>query len=72
MSNWILLRGLTREARHWGGFAELLRREIPDARVIAPDLPGNGSLNEQKSPLRVEQMVEALREQLGVQRVAPP
>ena len=72
MSNWILLRGLTREARHWGGFAELLRREIPDARVIAPDLPGNGSLNEQKSPQRVEQMVEALRKQLDAQRVAPP
>ena len=72
MSNWILLRGLTREARHWGGFAELLRREIPDARVIAPDLPGNGSLCRQPSPQCVEQMVEALREQLGVQRVAPP
>jgi len=72
MSNWILLRGLTREARHWGGFADLLRREIPDAQVIAPDLPGNGSLNEQQSPLRVEQMVEALREQLDVLRVAPP
>lgn len=72
MSNWILLRGLTREARHWGGFADLLRREIPDAQVIAPDLPGNGSLCRQPSPLCVEQMVEALREQLGAQRVAPP
>lgn len=72
MSNWILLRGLTREARHWGGFADLLRREIPDAEVIAPDLPGNGSSNGQQSPLRVEQMVDALREQLGVLHVAPP
>ena len=72
MSNWILLRGLSREARHWGSFADLLRREIPDAQVSAPDLPGNGSLNDRQSPLRVEQMVEALREQLSVQRVAPP
>ena len=72
MSNWILLRGLTREARHWGGFADLLRREIPDAQVIAPDLPGNGSLCRQPSPQCVEQMVEALRKQLDAQRVAPP
>ena len=72
MSNWILLRGLTREARHWGGFAELLRGEFPDAQVFAPDLPGNGSRCREKSPLRVEAMVEALREQLGAQRVAPP
>ena len=72
MSSWILLRGLTREARHWGGFADLLRREIPGAQVVAPDLPGNGSLNKQKSPLRVEQMIEALRDRLGVQGVAPP
>lgn len=72
MSNWILLRGLTREARHWGRFADLLREEMPDAQVFAPDLPGNGALCQQKSPLRVEQMVEALRAQLGVQGVAPP
>ena len=72
MSPWILLRGLSREARHWGGFAELLRREIAGAQVFAPDLPGNGSLYEQKSPLRVEAMVEALRAQLRVQGVAPP
>ena len=72
MSAWILLRGLSREARHWGGFAELLRREIPGAQLFAPDLPGNGRWCKQKSPLRVDQMVEALRAQLRVQGVAPP
>jgi len=72
VSAWILLRGLSREARHWGGFAELLCREIPDAQVLAPDLPGNGSRCREKSPLRVESMVESLRAQLGVQGVAPP
>lgn len=72
MSAWILLRGLSREARHWGDFAELLRREIAGAQVFAPDLPGNGSRCRDKSPLRVEAMVEALRAQLAAQGVAPP
>lgn len=72
MSAWILLRGLGREARHWGDFAELLRREIAGAQVFAPDLPGNGSRCREKSPLRVEAMVEALRAQLAAQGVAPP
>lgn len=72
MSAWILLRGLSREARHWGDFAELLRREIAGAQVFAPDLPGNGSRCREKSPLRVEAMVEALRAQLAAQGVAPP
>ena len=72
MSNWILLRGLTREARHWGGFADLLRHAIAGAQVFAPDLPGNGSLYQQTSPLRVEPMVESLRAQLAAQGVAPP
>ena len=70
--NWILLRGLTREARHWGGFADTLRSAIPDAQVFAPDLPGNGSLCQQNSPLRVEAMVDSLRAQLAAQGVAPP
>ena len=72
MSAWVLLRGLSREARHWGGFAELLRREFPDAQVFAPDLPGNGSRCREKSPLRVEPMVESLRAQLVTQGIAPP
>ena len=72
MSSWIFLRGLTREARHWGGFAETLRSALPEARVFAPDLPGNGRLCKQKSPLRVEAMVDGLRAQLQEQGIAPP
>ena len=72
MSPWILLRGLTREARHWGGFVELLRDEFPDAPVVAPDLSGNGRRCREKSLLRVAAMVDDLRAQLGAQGVAPP
>ena len=72
MSTWIFLRGLTRESRHWGTFPEIFRREIPDAQIVTPDLPGNGSLNAQESPVHVEEMVECLRIQLVGQGVLPP
>jgi pimeloyl-ACP methyl ester carboxylesterase len=55
---WILLRGLTRESRHWGAFAALL-----DARegVLPIDLPGNGTEAHNRSPLAVDAYVDALR-----------
>jgi len=37
-----LLRGLGREARHWGEFPQILRDTLHGAKVLAPDLPGNG------------------------------
>jgi pimeloyl-ACP methyl ester carboxylesterase len=72
MSSWILLRGLTREARHWGRFAETFSRAIPGACIYAPDLPGNGMLNAQISPLRVEAMADAVRSQLIADGITPP
>lgn len=72
MSAWIFLRGLTRESRHWGCFPDTFRREIPDAQVHTPDLPGNGSLCAEDSPQRIEAMVECFRAQLRRQDVQPP
>lgn len=72
MSDWIFLRGLTRESRHWGGFPATFRRNVPDAQVHTPDLPGNGSLSAQDSPQRIEAMVESFRTQLRRQNVQPP
>ncbi|SAL69688.1 Putative aminoacrylate hydrolase RutD [Caballeronia terrestris] len=44
MSEWILLRGLTREARHWGAFPERFRTDLNDASgVTLIDLPGIGA-----------------------------
>ena len=28
MSTWVLLRGLTRESRHWGDFPDILREHL--------------------------------------------
>ena len=72
VSTWVLLRGLAREARHWGDFPALLRERIPDAHVITPDLSGNGRLHRLVSPTRVEDMAEHCRRALAEQGIAAP
>lgn len=72
MSAWVLLRGLTRESRHWGTFPGLLRGQLPAATVCTPDLPGNGRLCAERSPTDVAAMAERCRGQLQAQGVAPP
>lgn len=72
---WVLLRGLTREHAHWGGFADELRARWPGRRVLVPDLPGSGALHAARSPAEVAAMVEALRGQLAAGaggRIAAP
>jgi pimeloyl-ACP methyl ester carboxylesterase len=69
---WILLRGLMREQRHWGGFPATLAQALPNASIITPDLPGNGARHAEDSPTRVAQMVEACREDLAARGVAAP
>ena len=72
MMHWVLLRGLTRERAHWGGFAAQLAAGLAGARVVCLDLPGAGALRRQPCPLRVEAMVEACRLQLHDTGLAPP
>ena len=69
---WILLRGLVRESRHWGAFAPALAHRLPQARVVALDVPGNGALHQQRSPNSMAGMVQACRTQLQSQGVPPP
>ncbi|RYX97794.1 MAG: alpha/beta hydrolase [Comamonadaceae bacterium] len=71
---WILLRGLTREARHWGAFTGQLEQALGD-RVITLDLPGNGSLHAEASPTSIEAITERARRQLretGAMGLQPP
>ncbi|MCC5882136.1 MAG: alpha/beta hydrolase [Halomonas sp.] len=61
--SWILLRGLVREARHWDGFTERLAMALQQpARAV--DLPGNGERWRDASPMSVDGMVDALRDEL--------
>jgi pimeloyl-ACP methyl ester carboxylesterase len=72
MSTWLLLRGLTREAGHWGEFPRRLGERLPEARVVALDLPGNGRLYRQQSPRRVEAMAEACRAEFAARGIEGP
>ena len=65
MSDWVLLRGLTRESRHWGDFPRRLGAAPGGARVTCLDLPGNGKLNGLDSPRRVEAMADYCHAELA-------
>ena len=71
-ARWILLRGLTRDARHWGDFPARLGAALAPAEVHTPDLPGNGRLHLSASPLDVNAMAEDCRAQLRAAGVVPP
>jgi pimeloyl-ACP methyl ester carboxylesterase len=61
VTTWVLLRGLTREARHWGRFPDAMCRAMPGARVVAVDLPGFGSRRGERCPARIEEIAEGAR-----------
>ncbi len=60
---WILLRGLTREAAHWGDFVADLRRAMPAVDVVTLDLPGAGARLADRWPDRVVDAMELVRAQ---------
>ncbi|MEK8051307.1 alpha/beta fold hydrolase [Ideonella sp. DXS22W] len=71
---WVLLRGLTREAGHWGGFPAQLAQALaaaragrPPPRILMLDLPGAGTLHRRPCPLSVRAMLPACRAQLQAQ-----
>lgn len=72
MPTWIFLRGLTREAAHWGTFAEVFRASMPGARVMALDLPGNGQFHAMPSPSSISEMVNFCRLELARRSKKPP
>lgn len=62
---WVLLRGLMREAGHWGDWPARLARTLPQgSEVLMHDLPGNGARFQERSPVRVHDMVTDLRQGL--------
>jgi pimeloyl-ACP methyl ester carboxylesterase len=69
---WILLRGLTREARHWGDFPRTLQAVLPAARIATIDLPGNGQRHAMRSPTRIEAIAADCRAQALAQGLRPP
>jgi pimeloyl-ACP methyl ester carboxylesterase len=65
MSRWVLLRGLAREAGHWGAFPDRLRAVFPGEEVLTPDLPGCGRRHHQAVPSTLGGLVDAVRAETG-------
>lgn len=57
----MLLRGLTREAGHWGDLPDRFRAVFPDDEVTAVDLPGCGTRWRERAPASVGATLEAVR-----------
>jgi pimeloyl-ACP methyl ester carboxylesterase len=72
MAAWVFIRGLVRERRHWGTFIATFEALVPGSQVHAIDLPGNGMLNQQRSPATIDAMVESCRAQLVASGLHPP
>ncbi|MDE2388866.1 MAG: alpha/beta hydrolase [Betaproteobacteria bacterium] len=66
--HFVLLRGLWREARHWGEFPGHLQQRFPGALISTSDIPGNGMRNHAISPDTVAGMTDALRQQIDLSR----
>ena len=61
---WVLLRGLTREAGHWGPLPSLLAERLRGARILTLDLPGAGERHALRSPTSIRATMENCRAQL--------
>ncbi|MCJ0765645.1 alpha/beta fold hydrolase [Variovorax terrae] len=70
--HWVLLRGLSREARHWGQFPAQLQARLAPCAVTLLDLPGNGVHWPQRTPGQVDGLLAAARAELAGRGLAPP
>jgi alpha-beta hydrolase superfamily lysophospholipase len=55
--NWLLLRGLVREQRHWLNFKDYFIKHNPNAKLFFLDFPGIGSEIHRTSPKSIEAIV---------------
>lgn len=72
MNAWLLLRGLTREARHWGPFPAALSDRFPRMPVVTIDLPGNGERHAERSPPDMPEIALACRQRASALGLRPP
>lgn len=66
--NWLLIRGLIREQRHWEHFPAVLEQQFSGSKVHFLDLPGMGTEAGRKSPDSVPAIVEDLRARWLIQK----
>lgn len=68
MMNWLMLRGLAREKRHFGDFPSTFERLMPGHRAFPMDLVGFGSRAGATVPLTLAEIVEELRARFLAER----
>ena len=61
--NWFLVRGLAREAGHWGHFPTQLAQAFPQGKIICLDLPGAGVFRAHRTPMSLPAMTRWVREE---------
>lgn len=61
--NWLLLRGLAREERHWGDFPHMIEKQIPHAKVHFLELPGVGKKAHIEAFSQIKDYTNQLREE---------
>lgn len=69
---WVLLRGLMRDRRHWGGFAALFASRFAGAAITTIDFPGNGELYRQRSLPSIDATADFCRAELQGRGLKPP
>jgi pimeloyl-ACP methyl ester carboxylesterase len=70
--DWIFIRGLVREAAHWGEFGRDFEAAFAGARVHYLDIPGNGELHLERTPVSVPGMSERLRAEARARGIERP
>lgn len=60
MTNWLLLRGFTRDQRHWGEFPEQLADALTTT-VAVIDAPGFGTERRRRSPRSIDAITDDIR-----------
>lgn len=55
-----LMRGLSRDQRHWGRFALDVKSELADFEIVHLDLPGFGEKNNISSPANIKSIAQGV------------
>jgi len=66
---WIVIRGLGREAEHSRDFLEKLKKADPESDVRCIDLPGAGEFYKLSSPMSIESIAEFVYLQLNTSEI---
>lgn len=62
-NQWVFLRGLAREKRHWGEFPEFFVGQFPAAKIATIDFPGIGDYENISTPATMKGIADFVWEQ---------